>query len=370
MRRGAVLFGASAWVPMAMAIVLFAAPANAQDRPPADWKQQWDAAVAAAKKERELIISAPSGRVWRDALMEFQKAYPEIELKITAAASREFWPRVLKENEVGQYLWDIRVGGPDNLSYDMKARGLLDPMRQLLILPDVVDDNLWHGGLDGMFTDNEKRYMPTFALYEQGMAHYNKKFIKGPVTVDDVIKPEFTGKISMADPRGGSSLATMGVILKFKGEDFVKTLIFDRKPVITNESRQQMQWLASGRYPITFGLPTAAMVEYAMRGASIDDFGKVEGLISWTQGVGGLQLPKRAPHPNAVKVLVNWILTKDVQEQLMSHVKLNSRRKDVPIFDPIVEIDPARLDEYVGSQMEEMQSFQDKATALLRGLNR
>jgi len=36
--------------------------------------------------------------------MEFQKAYPKIKISVTPAASRDFWPRVIKEREVGQNL--------------------------------------------------------------------------------------------------------------------------------------------------------------------------------------------------------------------------------------------------------------------------
>jgi ABC-type Fe3+ transport system substrate-binding protein len=248
----------------------------------------------------------------------------------------------------------------------LRRQGYFAPIRDLLILPEVLDENAWWGGIDGLFNDTDKRFLLTFALYEQGMANYNRKFIKGPVTLDDVIKPEFVGKISMADPRGGSSLSTTAVILKFKGEDFVKKLIVDQKPVITKEPRQQMQWLASGRYPVAFGLPTAAMVEYAGRGASVEDFAKVEGPTAWSQGVGGASLLTHAPHPNAAKVFLNWILKRDVQDKLMSHVKLNSRNKQVKIYDPENAIDTSKLSESVGSQSEEITEYQDRAAKLLR----
>ncbi len=342
------------------------APAELRRKAPADWKQDWERTVTAAKKEGELVISGPSGRGWREALMKFQEAYPEIAVKITPSAGRDFWPRLMKEREIGQYLWDLRVGGSDNNTHVLRRQGYFAPIRDLLVLPEVLDENAWHGGIDGLFNDTDKRYLLTFALYEQGMAHYNKKFIKGPMTLDDVVKPAFVGKISMADPRGGSSLSTTAVILKYKGEDFVRKLIVDQKPVITKEPRQQMQWLASGRYPIAFGLPTAAMVEYAGRGASVDEFGKVEGPIAWSQGVGGASLLTNAPHANAAKVFLNWILTKDVQEQVMSHVKLNSRHKQVTIYDPENQIDTSKLSESVGSQSEEITEYQDRAAKLLR----
>ena len=372
MRQGRFARSSIVWVRLAVIAMLAVIPISvlAQSSAPQDWQRQWDEAVAGAKKERELVISAPSGRVWRDQLMEFQKTYPDIELKLTAAASRDFWPRVLKEHEVGQYLWDIRVGGPDNLSYNMKARGHLAPVRDLLIRPDVVDDSLWYGGLDGLFLDLDKRYYLGFAVYEQAIAHYNAKFIDKPggLTFQDLLDPKWSGKISMADPRGGSALTGLAVLNKRYGEGYLRTLIEQQKPVITKESRQQLQWLASGRYPITFGVPTAAIFELAQRGASTEEFVKIVGTVSWAQGVGGIQLPKQPPHPNAVKVFVNWILTHDVQMELMKNVQLNSRRKDVPVFDPSAALDMSKLDEFVGAQTEEMQDFQDKTAELFRSL--
>ena len=249
-------------------------PAAAQD-----WKTDWDRTVAAAKKESQLIISAPSGRVWRDALdTEWKKTFPEIELKMTPAASREFWPRIVKEQEVGQNLWDLRVGGPDNLSYNLKRQGYIQPIRHLLVLPDILGDEKWHGGMDGLFLDKEKVHFLGFVMHDQTIAHYNKKFVSKPEGLDfkDLTDPQWKGKISMADPRGGSPLTGSSVLLKAYGEDFVRKLYHDQQPVVSKEPRLQIQWLISGRYPVAFGIPTAALVDYAARGASIDDFVKID----------------------------------------------------------------------------------------------
>ena len=361
-----LLMMSAAALPVAFAARPLFAQAPLRTQAPADWTQQWETAIAAAKKEGELVISGPSGRNWRDFLMTFQDAFPGITVKITPSAGRDFWPRLIKEREVGQYLWDLRVGGSDNNTHVLRRQGYFAPIRDILILPEVLDDNAWYGGINGIFNDTDKRYLLSYALYTQGIATYNKKFIKGPLLAKDVINPEYTGKISMADPRGGSSLSTTAVLLKFYGEDFVKKLIVDQQPVITKEPRQQMQWLMSGRYPIAFGLPTAAMVEYGGRGGSLDDFAQVEGVLAWSQGVGGASLLTHAPHPNASQVFLNWLLTKDVQENLMKAVKLNSRHKGVTIYDPDNAFDPAKLPESVGSQSEEITEYQDRASKLLR----
>jgi hypothetical protein len=75
-------------------LALLSAPVQAQS---GDWKARWDRTVEAAKKEGEINISGPSGRGWRDYMMKFQEAYPDIQVKITPFAGRAFWPRVVKE---------------------------------------------------------------------------------------------------------------------------------------------------------------------------------------------------------------------------------------------------------------------------------
>ena len=190
----------------------------------------WNATVAAAKQEGALTISAPSGREWRDQLLEFQKAYPEIKVSATEFASRDFWPRILKEREAGQYLWDFRIGGPDVASYNIKNQGLMAPIRPLLALPEVTDPSKWMGGIDGLFADKEKQYFLAFTAYESENVYYNRTIIPS-LTMKELIDPRWKGKISLADPRGGAALVTLGVLQMTYGDGFIKTLVADQQPV-------------------------------------------------------------------------------------------------------------------------------------------
>ncbi len=349
-------------------LALVSEPLHAQT---ADWKARWEQTAAAAKKEGEINISGPSGRGWREYLMKFQETYPDITVKITPSAGRSFWPRVMKEYEVGQYLWDLRIGGTDNLSYKLKGQGYLDSVRDELILPEVADEKYWWGGMNTVFVDKEKKYYLAFVLYEQTIAQYNKKVIPGDLTFPDILDPKFAGKITMAEPHGGSPLSGGAVLYKVYGEDYIRKLVTNQKLVISKEPRQQMQWLTSGRYPITFGLPTAALVEYnKARGATNadDEIGRIKGPLTYSHGAGAFSLPAKRPQPNAAPVFINWLLTKETQTGLMKAVKLNSRRNDVPLGDPDAAIDTARLSEYFASQAEDMQDYQDKTAELFRQL--
>lgn len=339
---------------------LMAMPANA------DWKQDWDQAVAAAKKEGALVMSIPSGSVWRTELARFQDAYPDIKVSMTAFSGRDYWARFMKEREVGQYLWDLRIGGYDAQEYQIKQGGNMQPVRDLLVLPEVTDSNVWYGGLDGVFMDLEKKYIFGFVAVDQTSVNYNTKLIGSKFEVDDLVDPKWAGKISMADPRGGSPLTTMGALYKTKGPDFIRKLMLDQKPVITNIPRQQTDWLVSGRYPIAFGVPSAALLEYRRNGGDISALSKMTGTRQWSIGVGGITVPTKNPHPAATKVFVNWLLSKDVQAHMMKGVELNSRRKDVPQGQPDASLDYNRIDEYVGGQTEAMKPYIEKAQELLR----
>ena len=64
-----------------------------------------------------------------------------------------------------------------------------------------------------------------------------------------------------------------------------------------------------------------------------------QGIHLWSPGVGAIEYMVKAPHPNASKLFVNWLLSKDTQTMLMQAVKLNSQRVDVPQGDPDEAVD-------------------------------
>ena len=212
----------------------------------------WAQTVAAAKKEGKLVLSAPAGNVWRAELSKFQDAYPEIKLDITTAPSRDYWARVEKEREAGQFLWDVRIGGLDTLTYRMKSKGYMSPLRPELILPEITDGKNWRNGFEGLFFDAEHKYFVSFCMYESFIGYFNERVIDPSeiASMEDLLKPAFKGKISLQDPRGGAGLVNMGVAYRRLGEAYVRRLVAEQIGVVTNDPRQQIEWALSGRYQI------------------------------------------------------------------------------------------------------------------------
>jgi ABC-type Fe3+ transport system substrate-binding protein len=340
----------------------------------ADWpgKAEWDKVVAAAKKEGKLVVAGPSGRAWRGVLVKFQNDYPEIKISVTPFAGRDFWPKVLKEREVGKNLWDIRVGGATTAAWRLSSQGGIAPVRPMLMLPEVTDEKNWYGGFDHMYTDKGKKFFPTFCIYESAFAYFNKDFVKQDTfSVSEMLDPKWKGKISMAEPSEGSATVTMAMLMKDPryGKKFIKTLLQDQKPIITKNPRQLMGWFVSGKYPISIGIPSSSIRRFQKRGVKLN-MGEVSGMKRWSPGVCGAQVLEPRPHPNATIVFVNWLFSRKTQEMIMPVVGLNSRMKGVPIANKARLVDYSKLDEYKSGQTEEYRAYQREAKEFVKGLAR
>jgi len=301
----------------------------------ADAPPEWDKTLTAARREGKVVVSGPTRELWRNVLTSFERDYPGIEVEYVGLNSRDFWPRVFRERELGQHLWDLRVGGPDPEVYEAKDRGALDPVRQLLSLPEVVDDSKWMGGLDSVFFDTERKYVLGFVSMISFMAYVNRDVVPETelTSITDLLQPRWKGKITIQDPRGGAGLNALEMFLESFGEQMLRDLLANQELVVSNDLRQQTEWMIRGRYPIAIGLVPDAFLVFQEQGLKFNIRPIADGDRSLSTGTGGIQVLNQAPHPNATKVYVNWLLTKDVQTRLSAATKQNSRRGDVPVAD-------------------------------------
>ncbi|MEK7215936.1 MAG: hypothetical protein AAB289_10115, partial [Chloroflexota bacterium] len=60
------------------------------------------------------------------------------------------------------------------------------------------------------------------------------------------------------------------------------------------------------------------------------DVPDVDAIYSWS-----VLAYNKAPHPNATKLFVNWLLTKEGQTSICRHLPSNSARTDVDIFNKV-----------------------------------
>jgi len=295
---------------------------------------EWAATVAAAEQEGVLTMAGPPMQPYRLSIMQFEKAYPKIRVEYSGLSPAEFEARINSERRAGLSLWDLRIAGVSSTAFsDQIPAGWYEPIRPLIVRPEVLDDAKWLGGFDAGFMDNAKQYVYAFQAGAGGNIYVDRRVI--PVaelnSLEGLFEPKWKGKIAMLDPRqrGAGNFVPL-VLVKF-GEEKARAFLVSQEPVITPTSRQLVDWAMSGRYPITMGMSPSDHADRLAKG-----IGKgVEPLILpphqaiWTVGWGTIMRVAKAPHPNAAKVFVNWILSRDAQADWAKRGFVNSRRTDV-----------------------------------------
>jgi len=268
-------------------------------------------------------------------LMEFSKAYPDIQLKISPIGARDFANRVMAERRAERYLADVFSGGSTSPTQVLVPAKALDPMRPALILPEVADESFWFRK-KFHFADRENQYVFLSAgAVINDVVVYNTKLVRPDELRSfwDLTNPKWKGKIAAYDPRlpGGASNDMRFLYYNPKlGPKFIQKLFGEMEVVIAADRRQVMDWLATGKYAIA--LFASREVDTAKRqGLPVDELTslKAEG-SHLSSGAGSIALINRAPHPNAARVFINWFLSRKGQTAWQKNTDRNSLRTDIP----------------------------------------
>jgi iron(III) transport system substrate-binding protein len=347
-RRGFVRVGGAAGiVAAAVACAPAAAPAPAASGQPAAgstsgaaWEGPWRELIAAAKKEGKLVIVTGVGETYKRAAGTFQEAFPEIVIESTQLNASAFAPRALQERKAGIYTYDILMSTYGTAPLTMIPEGALEPVRPLMIRTDAMQDSVWSdGGFDAGWRDKDKKF--GYAAFNQKSRWFwvNTDVVKdGEIkTVQDLLNPKWKGKILGGDPRvygGGWYPAT--IMRLGLGDDVLRRLYKDQEVVLSRDTRQLTELMVRGSYPIGLGAPNEAVLqEFMDKGLAKNlkhiELDHCENLYASSNVV---MVFNRAPNPNAAKLFVNWILTKEGSTAWSKEAITNSRRKDVQPFAP------------------------------------
>jgi iron(III) transport system substrate-binding protein len=306
-------------------------PASAQDA----WKADWDKTVAAAEKEGKVVLYM---RRYDAALKDFSKRYPKIKPTIVTGEGSVLGARILSERRADKFLVDIYVGGPYTVAGILLPAGALDPIKDQLVLPEVLDTSAWVNN-ELRYTDPEKKYNFAFlASPGSDQVSYNTKLIdsKTITSYHDFLDPKFKGKIVSLDP----SQRFFGALTQFiyynpaLGEGFFRKLFAEQDITYARNNRQMTDWLANGKFTICFGC--LAIEKARQQGLPVDNIDTTlfkEG-ASFQAASGSMSLLNKAPNPNAAKVFINWFLSREgqisVQKISDAGEHLNSGRIDIP----------------------------------------
>jgi iron(III) transport system substrate-binding protein len=311
-----------------LAFFSLAKPAGAQS----DWKRQWESTVEAAKKEGEVVIYGPHNPMYQQLWALFQKNFPEIKFTFVPGKGSEHAQRLTAERRAGKFLADLLMGGSS--TYASFAPGTLAPLKPLLLLPEVNDPSAWWDKTL-LFADPENRA----AIVVSGevgtrRGSYNTKLVD-PGEIRswwDLLQPKWKGKLGSFDPRvagGGGETFLFFYYTPALGNKFITRLLIETDILLTRDLQQGTDWLAQGKILFYIGSGQPIM-KAKKQGLPVD---LLPHPLTEGEVMGGgaccMAVITKAPHPNAARLFVNWVLSREGQAAWQKYAEVNSLRMDI-----------------------------------------
>ena len=300
-----------------------------------DWKKDWEQTLAAARKEGQVTIYIYR---YEGLLQDFKREFSGINVVSVTGRGNELTNRIMAERRAGKFLVDVYSGGTNSLYNTLYKGKALDPLKPMLILPEVTDTSKWYGN-EHRYADPEGKYIFSFiGSPSNAQLAYNTKMVdpKEFKSYWDFVNPKWKGKIVSLDPRDAGLGATMQFYYYSPeiGPEFMKKFFGGMEITYSKNFRQMTDWLAQGKFAICMGCKDSMRAKN--QGLPVDDFdsNKWKEGSSFSAGGGSMSYMNQAPHPNASKVFLNWFLSRKGQMALQKLGDVddpaNSRRIDIP----------------------------------------
>lgn len=283
--------------------------------------------IEAAKKDGRLVLY---GTMQPDTFELLHKAFQKktgITIDYWRASASRVMERALSESRAGKALFDLVMATEDTMRIMLKE-GILakydSPMNRDFP-KDAIDPQLG----------------PRARNHIVGIV-YNKSILKpadAPKSLDDLVKPQYRGKLVMADPTLHTTTAQwLTNIHKLVGHDkagkFVRELAA-MKPALVESFNPAAERITSGEFPI--GITYIYYVYLnGIKGAPIDYVrtGRFLGDASY------LSLFHKAPRPNAGKAFIDFFLDEESMS-LMAKAGEFVNRKGV--YPPVPDADKVQF---------------------------
>jgi iron(III) transport system substrate-binding protein len=296
------------------------------------WEREWNETLAAAKKEGRVSVAGSPDPVMRnDVIPKFTSRFG-IQVEFIAGRASQYIAKVQTERSAGIYSVDIFMTGVDSTVNTLYPEKLIDPLRPLMILPEVLDPAKWKTGKP-WFIDPEQNFVLRVFRSVSGLFFYNGDHVKDEEirSSKDLLNPKWRGKMSTDDPMvAGTGAANAAMLYVELGGEFVKRLYVDQKPVFSRERRQYADWLARGTYPICLSCREDDVKSLRQEGFKLVE---VFEMLDISPRVNGspwlLSFANKAPHPNAARVFANWIASKEGLETYSRGYGTATLRTDV-----------------------------------------
>jgi len=267
--------------------------------------------IEGAKKEGKLLWYVVFSLPDANAVMNgFNRKYPFIKTEIYRAGSQVMVNKVLTEIKAGRNVFDV-IDNDMLESFAFKEKGVfgkyLSPQRKFYLEGDKDPEGYWTG------------------IYANKVVMgYNTRLVPPqdvPKTYEDLLAPRWKGKMAM-DSKSYYEFAVWLQIMGGgdKGLAYMKKLS-DQGIQFRSGRTLIGSLLAAGEFSLGLALFNTTVEFQKSQGAPVD-WVALEPVIDKTHALG---VSAHAPHPNAARLFVDYVLSREGQEIIAKSFRTPTR---------------------------------------------
>jgi iron(III) transport system substrate-binding protein len=295
---------------------------------PLGFSQTREQLIEGARKEGKVVwygsLSLEDVKRLADA---FEKKYPFIKVEPFRASGEKLANKILTETRAGRHLYDVVATGAFEI-WPLYKRNLLGKY--------ISPESKPYGA---EFKDPQGSWVDLYDNYY--VVGYNTSMVKksdAPKSWEDLLDPKWKGKFSMDNEDYEWYMALLAFMGEEKGKSYMRRL-----------AAQNIQWRHGhtliAQQMVAGEFPTALI--YAHRaekmrpqGAPIDWEPSINPVVS---GMRVVSIGAKTPHPNAAKLLFDYVISKEGQTLIRSFDRIPAH-PDVEPLSP--RLDPKKLKIY------------------------
>ncbi len=256
------------------------------------------ALIAGAKNDKEVVWYTTTSAGDNQAIVAgFTKKYPFLKVQVLRSTGEKLRQRVLAETSAGQFLSDV-------LSVSSMEMGLLKS-RNLLQPYDAPEAEKYPTGAK----DREKAFTAIYA--RNFVIGYNTSMLAEkdrPKDWSDLLAPFWKGKFAMDE----EEFEWYGTLVDYWGREkagkFIRALAA-QQPQLRRGHSLLAQLLAAGEFHAALVFPFE-IEQLKQKGARVDWSATSDPIVT---SINVMALSTKAPHSNAGKLLINYVLSEEGQ---------------------------------------------------------
>ncbi len=296
---------AARWlVPLLLALSACGGSSPAANSPAAASTSGADAQLyAAAKTEGQVVLySSNDVEETQKIIAAFNKSYPEVTVKHLRGIRDELSQKALTEFQAKRVAGDVFQAASSSV-FDLYKAGALQPYERsdLSAYPTDMRDpeHIWTTS--------------AMLIYAPGYNSTKVKAAEAPKSYEDLLDPKWKGRLAVHELETQVTQAMVEWWGKDKTADYWKGIAAQQPTVRRGRSNMVLQMIP-GEFDLAASLHTYTVQQKKDEGAPVD-WVKLDRLVADLTTEAMLN---GAPHPNAAKLYLTWLVSLDGQRAIAS----------------------------------------------------